>query len=79
MCMNVYCGVRNIIKRRKNNLLCYFLKYISFYVGVKVIEEEFLSRLNGFITKKDAIYFPYSKRLSNDVKLIVFLQNLALQ
>ncbi len=35
---------------------------VSFGVGVEAIEE-FLSELNGFVTKKDAIYFSYSKEL----------------
>ncbi len=43
-----------------------FKKYVSFYVGVEVIEE-FSSELNGFVTKKDAVYFPYSKELPNGV------------
>ena len=34
----------------------------SYCVGVEDIEE-FLSELNGFVTKKDAIYFSYSKEL----------------
>ena len=37
-------------------------KYISLYVGVEAIGE-FASELNGFVTKKNAIYFPYDKEL----------------
>lgn len=36
--------------------------HISFYVGTEVIEE-FASELNEFVTKKNAIYFPYNKAL----------------
>lgn len=39
-----------------------FKKHISFYVGVEAIEK-FSSELSEFITKKNAIYFPYSKPL----------------
>ncbi len=37
-------------------------KHVSFYVGVEAIEK-FASELNGFVTKKNAIYFPYDKAL----------------
>lgn len=37
-------------------------KHISLYVGVEAIEE-FVSELNEFGTKKNAVYFPYSKEL----------------
>jgi len=37
-------------------------KHISFYVGVEAIGE-FASELNEFVTKKNAIYFPYNKAL----------------
>lgn len=37
-------------------------KHISFYVGVEAIEE-FAPKLSGFVTKKNAIYLPYSKAL----------------
>ena len=37
-------------------------KHISFYVGVEAIEV-FASELNGFVTKKNAIYFPYNEAL----------------
>lgn len=36
--------------------------HISYYVGVEVIEK-FTSELDGFVTKKNAIYFPYNKEL----------------
>lgn len=36
--------------------------HISFYAGAEAIEE-FSSELNEFITKKNAIYFPYNKAL----------------
>ena len=42
-------------------------KHISFYAGEEAIEK-FASELNGFVTKKNAIYFPYSKALP--IKLI---------
>ena len=35
-------------------------KYISFSVGVEAIGE-FASELSEFVTKKNAIYFPYKK------------------
>ena len=41
-------------------------KHVSLYVGVEVIEE-FLPELSEFVTKKDAIYFPYSKELPTKV------------
>lgn len=37
-------------------------KHISFYAGVEAIEN-FAPELNGFVTKKNAIYFPYDKEL----------------
>lgn len=37
-------------------------KHISFYVGMEAIEK-FKSKLNGFTTNKNAIYFPYNKDL----------------
>lgn len=37
-------------------------KHISFYVGVEAIEK-FALELNEFVTKKNAIYFPYDKAL----------------
>lgn len=37
-------------------------KHISFYAGVEAIEE-FASELSEFVTKKNAIYFPYNKAL----------------
>lgn len=43
-------------------------KHISFYVGVEAIEK-FALDLNEFVTKKNAIYFPYDKALPT--KLIV--------
>jgi uncharacterized protein YdhG (YjbR/CyaY superfamily) len=36
--------------------------HISLYVGVEAIEE-FAPELNEFVTKKNAIYFPYNKAL----------------
>lgn len=38
-------------------------KHISFYAGVEAIEK-FSGELNGFVTKKNAIYFPYDRALS---------------
>ncbi len=37
-------------------------KHISFYAGAEVIEK-FSLDLNEFVTKKNAIYFPYDKAL----------------
>lgn len=37
-------------------------KHISFYVGIEAIEE-FSFDLKEFVTKKNAIYFPYNKAL----------------
>lgn len=37
-------------------------KHVSFYVGVEAIEK-FALELNEFVTKKNAIYFPYDKAL----------------
>lgn len=37
-------------------------KHISFYVGTEVIEK-FALELNEFVTKKNAIYFPYDRAL----------------
>ena len=37
-------------------------KHISFYAGVEAIEK-FALELNEFVTKKNAIYFPYDKAL----------------
>lgn len=37
-------------------------RHISFYVGVEAIEE-FASELEEFVTKKNAIYFPYDRAL----------------
>lgn len=37
-------------------------KHISFYVGAEAIET-YAPVLNGFSTKKNAIYFPYAKAL----------------
>ena len=37
-------------------------KHVSFYVGVEAIEK-FALDLEGIITKKNAIYFPYDKAL----------------
>lgn len=37
-------------------------KHISFYVGIESIEK-FSSELTEFVTKKNAIYFPYDKAL----------------
>ena len=42
--------------------------HISFYAGAEAIEE-FSSELNEFVTKKNAIYFPYNKALP--AKLII--------
>ena len=36
--------------------------HISFYAGVEAIEK-FALELNGFVTKKNAIYLPYNKAL----------------
>ena len=45
--------------------------HISLYVGTEAIEK-FASELNGFRTKKNAIYLPYSKILpSNLIEKIV--------
>ncbi|HIX04735.1 MAG TPA: DUF1801 domain-containing protein [Candidatus Blautia merdipullorum] len=41
--------------------------HVSVYVGGEAIEK-FASDLSGFVTKKNAVYFPYSKSLP--VKLI---------
>lgn len=49
-------------KGEKSISFAAFKKHISFYVGVEAIEE-FSSELNEFVTKKNAIYFPYSKAL----------------
>ena len=43
-------------------------KHISFYAGVEAIQE-FAADLAEFSTKKNAVYFPYSKALP--IKLIV--------
>ena len=37
-------------------------KHISFYVGIETIEK-FALELNEFVTKRNAIYFPYDKAL----------------
>lgn len=37
-------------------------KHISFYAGAEAIEA-FALELNEFVTKKNAIYFPYDKAL----------------
>ena len=37
-------------------------KHISFYVGAEAIEK-FALELNEFVTKKNAIYFPYDRAL----------------
>ncbi len=39
-----------------------FNNHISFYAGVEAIEK-FALDLDGFVTKKNAIYFPYDKAL----------------
>ncbi len=49
-------------KGEKSISFAAFKKHISFYVGAEAIEE-FSSELNEFVTKKNAIYFPYSKAL----------------
>ena len=36
--------------------------HISFYIGAEAIEK-FASELNKFVTKKNAVYFPYNKAL----------------
>lgn len=36
--------------------------HVSFYTGIETIEK-FKSELNGFTTNKNAIYFPYNKKL----------------
>ena len=36
--------------------------HISFYIGAEAIEK-FASELNNFVTKKNAVYFPYNKAL----------------
>lgn len=41
-------------------------KHISFYAGLEAIEE-FAAELNGFITKKNAVYLPYDKELPADL------------
>ena len=37
-------------------------KHVSFFAGVEAIEK-FSGELNGFVTKKNAIYFPYDRAL----------------
>ena len=37
-------------------------KHVSFYVGMEAIEK-FALELNEFVTKKNAIYFPYDREL----------------
>lgn len=37
-------------------------KHVSFYVGIETIEK-FAPELNEFVTKKNAIYFPYDMAL----------------
>lgn len=49
-------------KGEKSISFAAFKKHISFYIGDEAIEE-FSSELNEFVTKKNAIYFPYSKAL----------------
>lgn len=41
-------------------------KHISFYVGVEAIEK-FALELDGFVIKKNAIYFPYDKVLPTEL------------
>ena len=41
-------------------------KHISFYAGVEAIEK-FALELNEFVTKKNAIYFPYDKALPTEL------------
>ena len=41
-------------------------KHISWYVGMEAIEH-FALELKGFVTKKNAIYFPYNKDLPVDL------------
>ena len=36
--------------------------HVSFYVGEEIIEK-FKEDLNGFVTKKNSVYFPYNKEL----------------
>ncbi len=36
--------------------------HISYYVGIEAIEK-FASELDGLVTKKNAIYFPYDEEL----------------
>ena len=36
--------------------------HISYYVGAEAIDK-FASEIDGFTTKKNAIYFPYDKKL----------------
>lgn len=43
-------------------------KHLSFYVGEEAIAH-FASDLQGFVTKKNAIYFPYDKALPQDLIL----------
>lgn len=49
-------------KGEKSISFAAFKKHISFYIGIEAIEE-FSSELTGFVTKKNAIYFPYGKAL----------------
>jgi len=53
-------------KGEKSISFAAFKKHVSFYVGAEVIEE-FSSELNEFVTKKDAIYLPYSKEFPTQV------------
>lgn len=55
-------------KGEKSVSFAAFKKHVSFYVGVEAIAE-FSSELTEFVTKKNAIYFPYSKALP--IRLIV--------
>lgn len=41
-------------------------KHISLYVGIEIIEK-FKTELDGFTTKKSAIYFPYDKGLPSEL------------
>ena len=64
---NAYYGVCHITKKEGKAISFSACKeHISFYVGAEVIEE-FASELNEFVTKKNAIYFPYHKSIADKI------------
>ena len=59
---SILCSMPYYVKEEKFISFSACKKHISLYVGAEAIEK-FALELNEFVTKKNAIYFPYDRAL----------------